>query len=507
MNIQSIAIVGGGTAGWLAANHLASALVGSNISITLIESPDIPTIGVGEGTVPAIRKTLQSFGISETEFIKRCDVTFKQSIKFQNWLDKTRHGDNNGYHHLFESPNTQGDELASFWLHDTAQDYAKLLSSQYAVCEANLAPKLITTPEYQAIQGYAYHLNAAKFALLLAENAQQKWTVKHIKANVIGSRLRADGSIKSVILDTSGEQDFDFYIDCSGAASVLLAKALGVPFIDKSQQLFVNKAVVVQVPTQMDEVIPPYTKATAHQAGWIWDIALTERRGVGLVYSDAHLSNEQAAQKLNRYLKGKLDQYSYRTIPMQVGYRQQFWAKNCVALGLAQGFLEPIEATSIMLTDFAAGYLASRFPRHSNQCGSLSERFNHTMTYAWERTVEFAKMHYCLSDRADSDFWQDNRLTDTVPEGLKAKLALWQEYLPLSEDLFSKFEVFNLENYRYVLYGMKYLTHKKPMSASSLVLAKQQDAKVKFHGQQLCQNLPAHRELLNKIHQYGLHKV
>ncbi|MBB1389979.1 MULTISPECIES: tryptophan halogenase family protein [Shewanella] len=507
MKIQSVAIVGGGTAGWLAANHLAKALFNQNITITLIESPDIPTIGVGEGTVPTIRKTLQSFGISETEFITRCDVTFKQSIKFQNWLDSHRHGRDNFYHHLFDPPSSMGDDLSSLWLQNPSDAYSQLVSSQFDVCEANLAPKLITTPEYQAVQGYAYHLNAAKFALLLAENAKQKFAVNHVKANVIDTRLHLDGSIASLVLDKCGEQEFDFYIDCSGFDSILLAKALKVPFVDKSQELFVNKAVVVQVPTDPDAIIPPYTKATAHQAGWIWDIALSNRRGVGLVYSSAHLDDEQAEQKLNRYLSGQLDQYSYRTIPMKVGYRKQFWAKNCVALGLAQGFLEPIEATSIMLTDFAAGYLASRFPSDSSQCESLSERFNQTMSYAWERVVEFAKMHYCLSDRHDSDFWIDNRDPQTIPAGLSNKLALWQEYVPLSEDLFSKFEVFNVENYLYVLYGMKFLTYKKTMSESSLVLAKQHAARIRRHSEQLCQHLPAHRELLSKIHQYGLQKI
>jgi len=507
MNIQKVAIIGGGTAGWLAANHLGKALLNKNVSITLIESPDIPTIGVGEGTVPTIRKTLQSFGISETEFIKRCDVTFKQSIKFQNWLDKGLHGPANFYHHLFDPPSPLGDDLSALWLQTPSQDYSKLVSSQHDVCEANLAPKLITTPEYQAIQGYAYHLNAAKFALLLADNAQQKFAVNHIKANVVEAKLHLDGSIDSLMLDTIGEQQFDFYIDCSGFESILLAKALKVPFVDKSAQLFVNKAVVVQVPTEPDAIIPPYTKATAHQGGWIWDIALSSRRGIGLVYSNAHLEDEQAQQKLNRYLDGRLSEYSYRTIPMNVGYRKQFWAKNCVALGLAQGFLEPIEATSIMLTDFAAGYLANRFPTSTEQMAALSERFNHTMTYAWERVVEFAKMHYCLSDRTDSDFWIDNRNSETIPEGLQNKLALWNQYVPMSEDLFSKFEVFNVENYLYVLYGMKYMTKTPQINEHSLIEANKHADKIAQRANMLCQQLPSHRELLQKIHQFGLQKL
>lgn len=166
MQINRIAVIGGGTAGWLAANHLAVELFGSkNISITLIESPDIPTIGVGEGTVPAMRETLKRFGVSETHFIRECDVSFKQSIKFINWLDRHKHGDNNYYHHLFDYPFPFGEDLTPYWL-AAKQEHAftDIVSVQGRICDAGLAPKKITTPEYRGDATYAYHLNAAKFA-------------------------------------------------------------------------------------------------------------------------------------------------------------------------------------------------------------------------------------------------------------------------------------------------------------------------------------------------------
>ncbi|MCL1144860.1 tryptophan 7-halogenase [Shewanella marinintestina] len=508
MDIQRVAIVGGGTAGWLAANHLGlTAMAHKSLSVTLIESADIPTIGVGEGTVPAIRKSLKRFGISETEFIKRCDVTFKQSIKFVNWLDKSAHGENNFYHHLFDMPSAMGEALTQKWLAKKHVAYAGTVSPQHAVCEAYKAPKSISDAEYAGALGYAYHLNAAKFAELLAENAKERFRVEHITANVEEVILAESGEIESLITDTKGRLDFDFYIDCSGFASLMIDKALKVPFIDKADQLFIDKAVVVQVPTSPNDVIPPFTISTAHQAGWIWDIALSNRRGIGFVYSSKYMDDETAVSKLDTYLNGKLAEYQFRTIPMTVGYRERSWEKNCVALGLAQGFLEPLEATSILLTDFAASFLASRFPKSVEDLPSMSQRYNHVMSYAWERVVDFIKMHYCLSDRSDSKFWIDNRDTGTMSDELLQRLALWQNFVPNKEDFFSKFEVFDLENYLYVLYGMHFPTKAEFISNTEMQMPNDYQHRLDNISAQLVANLPPQRELLEKIKQYGFQTI
>ncbi|MCK8043606.1 tryptophan 7-halogenase [Shewanella sp. 1CM18E] len=508
MDIQRIAIVGGGTAGWLAANHLGlTAMASKSLSVTLIESSDIPTIGVGEGTVPAIRKSLKRFGISEAEFIKRCDVTFKQSIKFVNWLDKSVYGKNNFYHHLFDMPSAMGEALTQKWLAKKHVAYAGTVSPQHAVCEAYKAPKSISDPEYAGALGYAYHLNAAKFAELLAENAKERFRVEHITANVQEVILAESGEIESLITDTEGKLDFDFYIDCSGFASLMIDKALKVPFIDKADQLFVDKAVVVQVPTSTNEVIPPFTISTAHQAGWIWDIALSNRRGIGFVYSSKYMDDATAVSKLDTYLDGKLSEHQFRTIPMTVGYRERSWEKNCVALGLAQGFLEPLEATSILLTDFAAGFLASRFPRSVEELPSMGQRYNNVMSYAWERVVDFIKMHYCLSDRSDSKFWTDNRDTATMSDELLQRLALWENFVPNREDFFSKFEVFDLENYLYVLYGMHFPTKVGGKSDAEAQIPTDYQQRLDNISAQLVANLPPQRELLEKIKQYGLQTI
>lgn len=509
MDIKKIAIVGGGTAGWLAANHLGKAMSKRrDISVVLIESPDISPIGVGEGTVPDIKKTLKDFGISETEFIRQCDVTFKQSIKFVNWLDKDKHGEGNFYHHLFDTPSrTTGEDITAYWLNkNSGKTFAETISSQYQACEQGKAPKRITTPEYQEDLSYAYHLNAAKFAQLLANNAKSRYAVEHVKSNVDEVKVSEDGAIVSLITKDHGELAFDFYIDCSGFESLLIDKALKVPFVDVSDQLLIDRALVVQVPTDRKDDIPPFTVATAHQAGWIWDIALTNRRGVGLVYSSKHMSDEEATSKLSHYIGAQKGDYTYRKLPMNVGYRAKFWHKNCVALGLAQGFLEPLEATSILLTDFAASFLAKRFPTNPAEFSGLENRFNHNMIYAWQRTIDFIKLHYYLSDRSDSPFWLANSEPNSISESLKSKLDLWKAFIPITDDFFSQFEVFYLENFLFVLYGMKYQTN------AAIGLEKQKEI-AKYIDQhnvttnELMANLPDHRGLLEKIKKFGLQEL
>lgn len=508
MDIKTIVIVGGGTAGWLAANHIGQALADNTaVTVTLIESPDIPTIGVGEGTVPAIRSSLKRFGISEAELIRSCDATFKQSIKFVNWLDKERHGEHNFYHHLFDSPLLVEEALTPVWLQNKQGYYGDVVSPQHAVCEAYKGPKQITHAEYKGSLGYAYHLNAAKFAQLLAANATSRFKVEHIRANVVAVNLNDSGDIASIETDSHGTISADFYIDCSGFEALLIDKTLKVPFVDKSKQLFVDKAIAVQVPIADDAPIAPFTLATAHQAGWIWDIALTQRRGIGFVYASKYMSEATALKKLATYIGDDLAKFQYRILPMRLGYRERFMHQNCLSLGLAQGFLEPLEATSILLTDFAAGFFANRLPKHKAELSLIAEQLNKVMSYAWERVVEFIKLHYCISDRTDAPFWVDNRDSNSIPPALADRLQLWQNHIPSRQDFFSKFEVFDLENYLYVLYGMQFNT--RPHAGEN------QDHQASWQSRrqkgqqmtaQLVDTLPDHRDLLQKIIRYGLQK-
>ena len=501
MNINRIAIIGGGTAGWLAANHLGCELSSNpDIEIVLIESPDIPIIGVGEGTVPAIRQSLQRFGISEAEFIASCDATFKQGIKFIDWM-KPQTGRANYYYHPFDSPFAAGQDLTPLWLSSVADtSYAEIVGVQEAICNAQRCPKKISSLPYQGEATYAYHLNAKKFAQLLAKNAIEKFGVVHQMATIQRARRRSDGAIEALITAAGEELVFDFYVDCSGFHSLLIAQELGVGFVDKSSQLLTNTALALQVPIRSEDEIPPYTLATAHSAGWIWDIALTERRGTGFVYSDAHMSDSEALVTFANYLGMDTEKLSPRKISMRVGYRSEFWAYNCVALGLAQGFVEPLEATSILVTDFSAEYLARSFPKTLDDIAPLRLRYNRLLNYVWERVIDFVKLHYCISDRDDSRFWVDNRLREGISEELQQRLAIWKKLPPKRQDFFSKYEVFDVENYLYVLYGMHFFTQQP-----SVPLVDQERAKMIAMEQQkkaalLSRQLPSHREWLSGFH-------
>ncbi len=288
---------------------------------------------MGEGTVPLIRESLEKFGIAEVDLIADCDTTFKHGIKFVDWLDPHKHGKGHYYYHPFSTAFPEGYDLTPFMLARREQLRFTDVGAGVPVCEAMRCPKKISSPPYKGEIGYAYHVNAHKFAQLLARNARDNFRVKHQLATVVGATRADDGGIGALILKTGETLQFDFYVDCSGFASILAGGVLNIPFIDKSHQLLTDTALVQQVPTQEHDPIPPFTKATAHAACWIWDIPVTNRRGTGFVYSSAHMQDEQAVDAFANYLGVNRSTFSPRKIGMKIGYRQQFWAKNCVSLG------------------------------------------------------------------------------------------------------------------------------------------------------------------------------
>jgi len=458
MKIKRIAIVGAGTAGWLAANHLGSELsTDSEIEITVIESKDVPTIGVGEGTVPYIMNGLKRFGISEAELLTSCDATFKQGIKFVNWLSSDAHGDNH-YYHAFDAPYPGGFDISPYWVNHGGKRPFDDIGIQARIAEFGLAPKRKSSGEYVGDLAYAYHFDAAKFAQLLANNAKKRFGVKHQMATITSTKKDKTGNITHLVTKNNEELAFDFYVDCSGFSSVLIEQAFNVPFISKSDELLTDTVLVQQMPLADDESINPYTTATAHKAGWIWDIPLTSRRGTGFVYSSRYMSDEEALQLYTDYLGVDKANISPRKLSMELGYRETFWIKNCVPLGLAQGFLEPLEATSILLSDFSAELLAKNFPRDLTDMDTVAPYYNRAVTYAWERTVDFIKLHYYLSDRKDSQFWLDSKNEDLLSTELKERLNKFKIRTPRQADFFSRFDLFDEKNFLYVLYGMKFKT-------------------------------------------------
>lgn len=513
--IKQVVILGGGTAGWLSANHLAKKLLPlhpDGVKVMLVESANIPTIGVGEGTVPAIRNTLQYLGISETDLLQQCDATFKQSIKFVNWQPPLANGTPHTYHHLFDYPNIVQFDGLPYWLlgHAGELSFANAFSFQAHLCDKGLAPKLMTQPEYQGVSNYAYHFDATKFGQLLARHGVNNLGVEHQMADIAEVVTDQTGNIKALICADGSHIVGDFYVDCSGFQSLLLGQAMQVPFVDKSHILFADTALAIQVPYGQDQkTIPCSTIATAQSAGWIWDIGLTTRRGVGHVYSSQHISHEAAEQQLRTYLGGVCHNIEARKIPMRTGYHEVFWKGNCAAIGLSQGFVEPLEATGLLLFDVSARMLAEQFPQYVEDMAPVANRFNSKLRHAWDKVLDFIKLHYFISTRDDSDFWRDNRELSGVSQSLLDDLHHWRHQQPSHYDFTDISSIFNLENYLYVLYGMNFHTD---ISANAYRFEQTEHARKEFEhmfelAQQAEKQLLPHRELLKRIAQFGLQKI
>lgn len=460
--IRKVVIVGGGTAGWLSACLIAAEHrkpEGRDLDIVLIESPDIPTIGVGEGTWPSMRMSLQKIGIAEADLIRECDASFKQGTEFIAWSGL---GDDQRYFHPFSFPAEYSSlKLANHWLDRRADiSFADFVTPQAPVIAAGLAPKQVSTPEYAFAVNYGYHFDAGKFAQLLHKHAVDTLGIKYVSANVERIEQHADGAISALVLDSGASVNGDLFVDCTGQRSLLLGKHFAIATHSMQEVLFNDAAIAVQVPySKPDEPIASVTRSTAVESGWIWDIGLQSRRGIGYVYSTAHTDSERAMICIRDYVKRtspgvRLDDLSFRTIPFEPGYRHQFWMKNCVAVGLSGGFIEPLEASALALIEQAASIIADQLPVNREIMSVVARRFNDKMLYHWERVIEFLKLHYVLSQRGDSDYWQDCRNPATCPEGLSDKLTLWQQQAPWHDDAPRVDELFPSASYQYVLYGM-----------------------------------------------------
>jgi tryptophan 7-halogenase len=509
--IQSIVIVGGGTAGWLTAGIIAARHRGrmkAGFSVTLIESPNIKIIGVGEGTWPTLRSSLEKMGVSETEFFRHCDAAFKQGAKFARW---TTGADNDGYYHplMFPQGFTQLN-LAPHWLmNGRGMKFSDAVCPQEQLCENGLAPKTIATPEYKAVANYAYHLDAAKFAPFLQKHCTEKLGVRHLLADVQSVNQAENGDIKSLVTVQAGEIAGDLFVDCTGFAALLLGRTLGVAFKDCTDVLFCDTALAVQLPYDTpDTPMASHTISTAQDAGWIWDIGLPTRRGIGYVYSSRYSSEEAAHETLLRYAGEKHKDRAIRKIPIRAGHRETFWKNNCVAVGLAAGFLEPLESSAIVLVELSAKLIAEQMPANREVMDIVAARFNDVNHYRWGRIIDFLKLHYVLTQRTEP-FWRDNLDPQSIPDRLKNLLQLWKYQSPWFFDEFDRLEeVFPAASYQYVLYGMGFRTEIGPMdNADTAPLAERFLRENAAITKQMRSQLPKNRDLVRKIHEHGLQPI
>ncbi len=455
-----------------------------------------------------MRMTLQKIGISEADLVRKCDASFKQGTEFIDWSD-TDGGSR--YYHPFSFPAEYSSlKLANHWLPATGQvSFADFVTPQASVIAAGLAPKQVSTPEYAFNVNYGYHFDAGKFAQLLHEHAVTALGVTYVSANVDSVESQEDGDIAAVVL-TSGERvEGDLFVDCTGQRSLLIGQHFGIDVVSMKEFLFNDAAIAVQVPyTKPDDPIASVTRATAVESGWIWDIGLQTRRGIGHVFSTAHTDEAGAMKTIRDYVKKtspecRLDDLNFRTIPFEPGYRREFWVKNCVAVGLSGGFIEPLEASALALIEQAASIISEQFPANREIMSVVAKRFNERMLYHWERVIEFLKLHYVISKRDDSEYWRACRDLSTCPEGLRDKLTLWQQQSPWHDDAPRVDELFPSASYQYVLYGMGFVPEYAYARGASEA---QEKARVdRLHhtnsdkARQMLSVLPTNRELINAM--------
>ena len=414
--VRRIVIAGGGTAGWMVAACLSKTL-GKLLDIRLIESEEIGTVGVGEATIPTLLTFHNLLGINEQEFMAATQATFKLGISFENW----RNVDEN-YIHSFGMTGTDHwtAGFQHFWLKGRARGLARDYGDYCMELRAAQENRFAHLP--RAGMNYAFHMDATLYAAYLRKFSEG-FGVQRIEGKIVNVETDADsGDIRSLRLDSGALIEGDLFIDCTGMRSLLLGETLGVPYQNWSQWLPCDSAVAVQTASVGEAV--PYTRSIAHPWGWQWRIPLQNRVGNGLVFSSRHIADEQARQALLAHVQGEVLKQP-RVIKFIPGQREVTWRRNCVAIGLSSGFLEPLESTSIHLIQRGVIRLLQMFPANGI-CETDIAEYNRQTRDEMEHIRDFIILHYKVTNRDDVPFWRYCRTMD-VPDSLRHRIDLFRE--------------------------------------------------------------------------------
>jgi len=437
--IKKVVIAGGGTSGWLAAAALSKKL-GEVLDVTLVESEAIGTVGVGEATIPPMRTFHKLLGIDEQEFMRATSATFKLGISFENWGKL-----NDSYIHSF---GTTGQEcwlggFQHFWLRGMEKGLSTAFGDYCYELQAAKAGKFATSPSSHI--NYAYHLDASKYASFL-RGFSEKNGLKRIEGKIAGVKQHSDnGFIQALVLESGEIVEGDLFIDCTGFRGLLIEKALHTGYEDWSHWLPCDSAVAVQ--TESTGPAPPYTRSIASDVGWQWRIPLQHRVGNGLVYCSHYCSDEQATEKLMANVTGKT-LTDPRIIKYRTGRRRLGWNKNCIALGLSSGFVEPLESTSIHLFMMGVTRLMHLFP-FGGIHRSVIDEYNQQSKVEIEKIRDFIVLHYHATERDDSPFWQHCR-SMSIPETLRHRIDLFRETARAFQ---GEGELFRVDSWTQVMMG------------------------------------------------------
>jgi flavin-dependent dehydrogenase len=512
-SIDRVVIAGGGTAGWMTAAYLKAAF-GDRVSVTVVESSRVGSIGVGEATFSYIRHFFEFLQLREEDWMPYCNATYKLAVRFEDW----RAPDSHFYHPFEQAHSIDGFPLTDWWLRLRPSDRFDLDCFVIpALCDAGMSPRYqdgsLSDQDFVEAEGlsrgqtmseqqggsqfpYAYHFEASLLAKLLSSYATDRG-VAHVVDDIEHVALDERGFIDHLQTAEHGAIPGDLFVDCTGFRSLLLGSALGEPFVSFQDYLPNDRAVALQVPLgESDRDFRPCTTATAQDAGWIWTIPLRSRIGTGYVYSGDYCDPDTAERTLREFVGPRSDDVDANHIRMRIGKSRRSWVKNCVAIGLASGFVEPLESTGIFLIHHAIEQLVKYFPMTGHDVRTRT-LYNRSVGHVIDGIMEFLVLHYASAARSDTPYWKDAK-ERPIPAPLEERLGQWQAQLPDSETIYPYFHGFAPHSYRCILLGMGGIALR-----NSAVLAAMDDkqARKAFQAVQnkvdeLMAHLPTQREYL-----------
>ncbi|ESQ91152.1 tryptophan halogenase [Asticcacaulis benevestitus DSM 16100 = ATCC BAA-896] len=433
--IRNLVIVGGGTAGWMAAAALSKVFGTQSYAITLIESDEIGTVGVGEATIPTIQEFNTLLEIDENQFMKETNASFKLGIRFLNW----KHEGSDYFHPFGTYGVDMNVNFTHYWMRyhlaGGSGDFG-LFNPQTLASRLNRFGRMAEINPKAPKVNYAFHFDASLYAKFLRRHSEARGVVRHEGKITSVVQHPDDGDITCVALESGKTIEGDLFIDCSGFRGLLIEQTLKTGYEDWSQWLPCNRAVAV--PCDKVSGLTPYTTSTAREAGWQWRIPLQHRTGNGYVFCDSYLSEDQAMDLILQRLDGR-PQADPRVIRFTTGHRKKQWNRNVIAMGLASGFLEPLESTSIYLVQEAIMKLLRYFPR-DQITESARSSFNRDMLFAYDDVKDFLIAHYKVTERAETPFWAYCKHMD-VPDSLRARLESFERHnqsLVKADELFKE---------------------------------------------------------------------
>ncbi|MFJ8314014.1 MULTISPECIES: tryptophan halogenase family protein [unclassified Streptomyces] len=523
--IRKVVILGGGTAGWMTAAYLGKALQ-NTVKITVLEAPSIPRIGVGEATIPNLQRAFFDYlGIAEEEWMRECNASYKMAVKFINWRTpgdgspqpRVVDGYADAFHHPFGLlPSSDRIPLSHYWAAkalrgETTEPYDHACFTDTAIMDANKAPRWL---DMRRATNYAWHFDAQLVAKFLRTFAVTKQAVEHVEDEMTEVLTDERGFITALCTKSGRRLDGDLFVDCSGFRGLLINQAMGEPFLDMSDHLLCDSAVATAIPHDDEKHgVEPYTSSIAMPAGWTWKIPMLGRFGSGYVFSSRFADRDEATADFARLWGLDPERTPFNHIRFRVGRNRRAWVRNCVSIGLASCFVEPLESSGIYFIYAAIHMLAKHFPDRTFD-PVLVDRFNREIQEMFDDTRDFLQAHYYFSPRTDTPFWRANKELK-LADGIKDKVETYRSGLPVNLPIsdegtyYGNFEAefrnfWTNGSYYCIFAGLGMLPrHPLPSLAhkpESAALAEQLFADIKHKQRDWVESLPSAHQLLRQLH-------